>query len=96
MGTFAFSGLLFHWFTASGQDCGLNTFFIVMTLIFAFVFAIAALHPAVSLILFVFQLPINPTITTIHFTLSQMFVKLIHCKKDVIDATIVLFIYVVF
>jgi hypothetical protein len=43
----------------------------------------------------VFQLPINPTITTIHFTLSQMFVKLIHCKKDVIDATIVLFIYVV-
>jgi hypothetical protein len=28
--------------------------------------------------------------------LSQMFVKLIHCKKDVIDATIVLFIYVVF
>ncbi|KAI9400836.1 hypothetical protein POPTR_001G038100v4 [Populus trichocarpa] len=48
VGTFAFSGLLFHWFTASGQDCGLNTFFIVMTLIFAFVFAIAALHPAVN------------------------------------------------
>ncbi|KAG6781558.1 hypothetical protein POTOM_014469 [Populus tomentosa] len=48
VGTFAFSGLLFHWFTPSGQDCGLNTFFIVMTLIFAFVFAIVALHPAVN------------------------------------------------
>ncbi|XP_011034606.1 PREDICTED: probable serine incorporator [Populus euphratica] len=48
VGTFAFSGLLFHWFTASGQDCGLNTFFIVMTLIFAFAFAIIALHPAVN------------------------------------------------
>ncbi|KAJ6961591.1 serine incorporator [Populus alba x Populus x berolinensis] len=48
VGTFAVSGLLFHWFTASGQDCGLNTFFIVMTLIFAFVFAIIALHPAVN------------------------------------------------
>lgn len=47
--TFAFSGLLFHWFTPSGQDCGLNTFFIVMTLIFVFVFAVVALHPAVSL-----------------------------------------------
>lgn len=46
--TFAFSGLLFHWFTPSGQDCGLNTFFIVMTLILAFVFAIVALHPAVG------------------------------------------------
>ncbi|KAJ7009859.1 hypothetical protein D5086_000347 [Populus alba] len=48
VGTFAFSGLLFHWFTASGQNCGLNTFFIVMTLIFAFVFAVIALHPAVN------------------------------------------------
>lgn len=47
--TFAFSGLLFHWFTPSGQDCGLNTFFIVLTLIFVIVFAIVALHPAVSL-----------------------------------------------
>ncbi|GAB4850454.1 hypothetical protein Ancab_029760 [Ancistrocladus abbreviatus] len=45
---FSFSGLLFHWFTPSGQDCGLNTFFIVMALIFAFVFAIVALHPAVN------------------------------------------------
>jgi hypothetical protein len=46
--TLSFSGLLFHWFTPSGQDCGLNTFFITMTLIFVFVFAIVALHPAVG------------------------------------------------
>ncbi|KAJ4959232.1 hypothetical protein NE237_026343 [Protea cynaroides] len=46
--TFSFSGLLFHWFTPSGYDCGLNTFFIVLTLIFVFVFAIVALHPAVG------------------------------------------------
>nr|DAD27515.1 TPA_asm: hypothetical protein HUJ06_028983 [Nelumbo nucifera] len=46
--TFSFSGLLFHWFTPSGHDCGLNTFFIVITLIFVFVFAIVALHPAVG------------------------------------------------
>ncbi|PON52760.1 Serine incorporator/TMS membrane protein [Parasponia andersonii] len=48
LGSFVFSGLLFHWFTPSGHDCGLNTFFIVMTLITVFVFAIVALHPAVS------------------------------------------------
>ncbi|XP_043695426.1 probable serine incorporator [Telopea speciosissima] len=46
--TFSFSGLLFHWFTPSGHDCELNTFFIVMTLILAFVFAIVVLHPAVG------------------------------------------------
>lgn len=46
--TFSFSGLLFHFFTPSGHDCGLNTFFIVMTLILAFVFGIVALHPAVG------------------------------------------------
>ncbi|KAL2930321.1 Serine incorporator 3 [Bienertia sinuspersici] len=46
--TLSFSGLLFHWFTPSGQDCRLNTFFIVTTLIFAFVFAIVALHPVVN------------------------------------------------
>ncbi|XP_058113964.1 uncharacterized protein LOC131256893 isoform X2 [Magnolia sinica] len=46
--TFSFSGLLFHWFTPSGHDCGLNTFFIVMTLILVFIFAIVALHPAVN------------------------------------------------
>ncbi|GMN28679.1 hypothetical protein TIFTF001_046259, partial [Ficus carica] len=43
--TFVFSGLLFHWFTPSGHDCGLNTFFIVMTLISVFVSATVALHP---------------------------------------------------
>lgn len=46
--TFVFSGLLFHWFTPSGHDCGLNTFFIVMTLIAVFVSAVVALHPTVS------------------------------------------------
>ncbi|RDX73820.1 putative serine incorporator, partial [Mucuna pruriens] len=48
VGSFAFSGVLFHFFTPSGQDCGLNVFFITMTLILAFVFAIVALHPAVN------------------------------------------------
>ncbi|XP_072989889.1 uncharacterized protein [Typha latifolia] len=48
IGTFSFSGLLFHWFTPSGHDCGLNTFFIVLTLIFIFVFAVVALHPKVN------------------------------------------------
>ncbi|KAG5017993.1 hypothetical protein JHK85_024129 [Glycine max] len=42
------SGVLFHFFTPSGQDCGLNVFFITMTMILAFVFAIVALHPAVN------------------------------------------------
>ncbi|KAG0450171.1 hypothetical protein HPP92_026825 [Vanilla planifolia] len=46
--TFTFSGLLFHWFTPSGRDCGLNTFFIVLTLILVFVFAVIALHPKVN------------------------------------------------
>ncbi|THU48546.1 hypothetical protein C4D60_Mb06t00100 [Musa balbisiana] len=46
--TFSFTGLLFHWFTPSGHDCGLNTFFIVLTLIFVFVFAVVALHPKVN------------------------------------------------
>ncbi|CAK9171488.1 unnamed protein product, partial [Ilex paraguariensis] len=45
---FAFSGLLFYLFTPSGHDCGLNTFFIVMTLILVFVFAVITLHPAVG------------------------------------------------
>ncbi|KAL1211814.1 hypothetical protein V5N11_023803 [Cardamine amara subsp. amara] len=46
--TYAFSGILFIWFNPSGHDCGLNVFFIVMTMILAFVFAIIALHPAVN------------------------------------------------
>ncbi|KAL2922014.1 putative serine incorporator [Bienertia sinuspersici] len=45
---FTFSGLLFMWFNPSGQDCGLNVFFIVMTMIFAFAFAVIALHPEVN------------------------------------------------
>lgn len=51
--TFSFAGLLFHWFTPSGHDCGLNTFFIVLTLILVFVFAVIALHPAVSFDLYI-------------------------------------------
>jgi Kef-type K+ transport system membrane component KefB len=46
--SFAFSGLLFHWFTPSGADCQLNTFFIVFTLILAVSFAIISLHPQVG------------------------------------------------
>ncbi|XP_057767747.1 uncharacterized protein LOC130988021 [Salvia miltiorrhiza] len=45
--TFLFSALLFYLFTPSGVDCGLNTFFIVITLIFVFVFTIVTLHPSV-------------------------------------------------
>ncbi|CAL4925923.1 unnamed protein product [Urochloa decumbens] len=48
LSTFAFSGVLFMWFNPSGHDCGLNVFFIVMTLILAFAFAIVALHPQVN------------------------------------------------
>ncbi|XP_019169784.1 PREDICTED: probable serine incorporator [Ipomoea nil] len=46
--TFAITGVLFHFFAPSGQDCGINTFFIVMTLIFIFAFAIVTLHPSVK------------------------------------------------
>ncbi|KAL1559004.1 putative serine incorporator [Salvia divinorum] len=46
--TFSFSGVLFYLFTPSGHDCGLNTFFIVTTLIFIFIFAIVTLHPSVG------------------------------------------------
>ncbi|KDO74827.1 hypothetical protein CISIN_1g039061mg [Citrus sinensis] len=43
-----FSGILFIWFNPSGHDCGLNVFFIVMTMILAFVFAVIALNPSVN------------------------------------------------
>ncbi|XP_059299036.1 uncharacterized protein LOC132051822 [Lycium ferocissimum] len=46
--TFAFSGILLMWFNPSGHDCGLNVFFIVMTMILAFAFAVIALHPKVN------------------------------------------------
>jgi hypothetical protein len=48
LATFAFSGVLFMWFNPSSHDCGLNVFFIVMTIILAFAFAITALHPQVN------------------------------------------------
>ncbi|GLT97915.1 hypothetical protein SLE2022_154570 [Rubroshorea leprosula] len=44
---YAFSGVLFIWFNPSGQDCGLNVFFIVMTMVLAFAFAVIALHPVI-------------------------------------------------
>ncbi|KAF2287848.1 hypothetical protein GH714_002948 [Hevea brasiliensis] len=48
LAAFTFSGILFLWFNPSGHDCGLNVFFIVMTMIIAFAFAIIALHPTVN------------------------------------------------
>ncbi|KAK3189948.1 hypothetical protein Dsin_029509 [Dipteronia sinensis] len=45
---FAFSGILFIWFNPSGNDCGLNVFFIVMTIVLAFGVALIALHPTVN------------------------------------------------
>ncbi|VFQ65233.1 unnamed protein product [Cuscuta campestris] len=48
LAAYAFSGILFIWFNPSGNDCGLNVFFIVMTMILAFLFAVIALHPKVN------------------------------------------------
>ncbi|MCO5604930.1 hypothetical protein L7F22_059105 [Adiantum nelumboides] len=48
MATFTLVGLLFHWFTVSGQDCQLNVFFIVMTMFLAVVFTVISLHPKVG------------------------------------------------
>uniref|UniRef100_A0A2P2IJU9 Serine incorporator 3 n=2 Tax=Rhizophora mucronata TaxID=61149 RepID=A0A2P2IJU9_RHIMU len=48
LAAFTFLGILFIWFNPSGHDCGLNIFFIVMTMILAFAFAVVALHPAVN------------------------------------------------
>ncbi|CDO98987.1 unnamed protein product [Coffea canephora] len=48
LGAYALSGVLFIWFNPSGHDCGLNIFFIVMTMILALAFAVIALHPAVN------------------------------------------------
>lgn len=48
LAAFTFSGILFIWFNPSGHDCGLNVFFIVMTMILAFVFAVIALNPSVN------------------------------------------------
>ncbi|KAK4767441.1 hypothetical protein SAY86_015191 [Trapa natans] len=46
--TFTFGGILFIWFNPSGHDCGLNVFFMVMSLILPVIFTIVALHPTVS------------------------------------------------
>ncbi|XP_015888308.2 uncharacterized protein LOC107423286 [Ziziphus jujuba] len=48
LAAFTLSGLLFIWFNPSGHDCGLNVFFIVMTIILAIAFGIIALHPKVN------------------------------------------------
>lgn len=45
---YTLSGILFIWFNPSGEDCGLNVFFLVMTMILGFVNGIVALHPAVN------------------------------------------------
>ncbi|KAF5736816.1 serine incorporator [Tripterygium wilfordii] len=48
LAAYTVSGLLFIWFNPSGHDCGLNVFFLVMTMILGFAFAVIALHPAVN------------------------------------------------
>ncbi|XP_010255869.1 PREDICTED: probable serine incorporator [Nelumbo nucifera] len=48
LAAFTFSGILFIWFNPSGHDCSLNVFFLVMTIILAFSFAVIALHPKVN------------------------------------------------
>lgn len=48
LGAYTLSGILFIWFNPSGHDCGLNVFFLVMTMILAFAFAVIALHPKVN------------------------------------------------
>ncbi|KAG5560068.1 hypothetical protein RHGRI_003380 [Rhododendron griersonianum] len=45
---FTITGVLFIWFNPSGYDCGLNVFFLVMTMILALAFGVIALHPAVN------------------------------------------------
>lgn len=47
LAAFTLSGILFIWFNPSGHDCGLNVFFIVMTMILCFSFGVIALHPKV-------------------------------------------------
>lgn len=48
LAAFTISGVLFIWFNPSGHDCGLNIFFLVMTMVLAFIFAVIALHPKVN------------------------------------------------
>ena len=78
--TFSFSGLLFHWFTPSGHDCGLNLFFIVFTLILVFAFAIVALHPKVpSCSLFFFLLLILPMFILLDSTRNYCLISYTGC-----------------
>ncbi|KAK2447763.1 hypothetical protein P8452_12018 [Trifolium repens] len=48
IGAFTLSGILFIWFNPGGYDCGLNVFFLSMSMILAFVFGVVALHPQVN------------------------------------------------
>uniref|UniRef100_A0A7C8YDR7 Serine incorporator n=1 Tax=Opuntia streptacantha TaxID=393608 RepID=A0A7C8YDR7_OPUST len=79
MATYAFSGVLFMWFNPSGQDCGLNVFFIVMTMILAFAFAIIALHPKCCTQLFVQDL--QPHFCHHHHLRGQVRVSLFWIQK---------------
>ncbi|KAH7426563.1 hypothetical protein KP509_10G006400 [Ceratopteris richardii] len=48
LGTFTLSGLLYYWFSPSGETCSLNVFFITMTLILAVGYCVISLHPKVN------------------------------------------------
>ncbi|KAF7837226.1 putative serine incorporator [Senna tora] len=48
IGAFTVSGILFIWFNPSGHDCGLNVFFLVMSMVIAFAIGIISLHPQVN------------------------------------------------
>ncbi|XP_068659641.1 uncharacterized protein [Aristolochia californica] len=48
LATYSFSAVLFIWFNPSGNDCGLNVFFITLTMVLGFIFAVIALHPKVN------------------------------------------------
>ncbi|XP_028759944.1 probable serine incorporator [Neltuma alba] len=48
LAAFTLSGILFIWFDPSGHDCGLNIFFLVMTMIIALAIGIISLHPQVN------------------------------------------------
>ncbi|KMZ62744.1 Serine incorporator 3 [Zostera marina] len=48
LATYSFSGVLFMWFNPSGEDCGLNIFFIVTTIVLAFAISVVSVHPKVS------------------------------------------------
>lgn len=48
LATYSFSGVLFMWFNPSGEDCGLNIFFIVTTIVLAFAISVVSVHPKVN------------------------------------------------